>query len=288
MGKIISGITSLLLLGGIGIALWYFLGKPENLSEAKDGLGDAYNKTKDQIDKFDFGDVLEDLSDLDWGQFFNDDPFAGNTTVTLWDEQFIERDDGGLQLTLVNSLSADWQEEFEVAVADWSMSDALTLDVVVEPVDDAWDNDKKCKRQDDKMVVCNGNFGDTGWVGINENEVMGGRIISSVAKMNEYYLNKADFDHRRFTMCHEIGHGFGLPHTDENPYNKNLNDCLDYTDNPSSNVLPGEVNMIKLQEVYLATEREKRLLRRVENKDGSVTETIGWMINEDEAEASSL
>ena len=166
MGKIISGITSLLLLGGIGIALWYFLGKPENLSEAKDGLGDAYNKTKDQIDKFDFGDVLEDLSDLDWGQFFNDDPFAGNSTVTLWDEQFIERDDGGLQLTLVNSLSADWQEEFEVAVADWSMSDALTLDVVVEPVDDAWDNDKKCKRQDDKMVVCNGNFGDTGWVGI--------------------------------------------------------------------------------------------------------------------------
>mmetsp|Transcript_20451 Transcript_20451/g.26081 ORF Transcript_20451/g.26081 Transcript_20451/m.26081 type:complete len:289 (+) Transcript_20451:109-975(+) len=288
MGKIISGITSLLLLGGIGIALWYFLGKPENLSEAKDGLGDAYNKTKDQIDKFDFGDVLEDLSDLDWGQFFNDDPFAGNSTVTLWDEQFIERDDGGLQLTLVNSLSADWQEEFEVAVADWSMSDALTLDVVVEPVDDAWDNDKKCKRQDDKMVVCNGNFGDTGWVGINENEVLGGRIISSVAKMNEYYLNKADFDHRRFTMCHEIGHGFGLPHTDENPYNKNLNDCLDYTDNPSSNVLPGEVNMIKLQEVYLATEREKRLLRRVENKDGSVTETIGWMINEDKAEASSL
>ncbi|KAK1740315.1 hypothetical protein QTG54_009265 [Skeletonema marinoi] len=288
MGKIISGITSLLLLGGIGIALWYFLGKPENLSEAKDGLGDAYNKTKDQIDKFDFGDVLEDLSDLDWGQFFNDDPFAGNSTVTLWDEQFIERDDGGLQLTLVNSLSADWQEEFEVAVADWSMSDALTLDVVVEPVDDAWDNDKKCKRQDDKMVVCNGNFGDTGWVGINENEVLRGRIISSVAKMNEYYLNKADFDHRRFTMCHEIGHGFGLPHTDENPYNKNLNDCLDYTDNPSSNVLPGEVNMIKLQEVYLATEREKRLLRRVENKDGSVTETIGWMINEDEAEASSL
>ncbi len=38
-----------------------------------------------------------------------------------------------------------------------------------------------------------------------ENEVMAGRIISSVAKMNEYYLNKADFEERRFTMCHEIG-----------------------------------------------------------------------------------
>jgi len=94
--------------------------------------------------------------------------------------------------------------------------------------------------------------------------------------------------HHLLTKSYLSLSGFGLPHTDENPYNKNLNDCLDYTDNPSSNVLPGEVNMIKLQEVYLATEREKRLLRRVENKDGSVTETIGWMINEDEAEASSL
>jgi len=28
-----------------------------------------------------------------------------------------------------------------------------------------------------------------------------------VAKMNEYYLMNADYDHRRFTMCHEIGHG---------------------------------------------------------------------------------
>merc|ERR1739841_170875 len=151
----------------------------------------------------------------------------------------------------------------------------------VEPVDNAWENEKKCKRQDGLLVVCNGNFGETGWVGICENEVMGGRIISAVAKMNEYYLNNADFAERRFTMCHEIGHAFGLPHTDENFYNKNLFNCLDYTNDPQENLLPGEVNMVKLKEVYLATERGRRMLRRVENSDGSVTETIGWMVNED-------
>ena len=32
-------------------------------------------------------------------------------------------------------------------------------------------------------------------------------ITNSVAKMNEYYLLNADFNKRRYTMCHEIGHG---------------------------------------------------------------------------------
>ena len=159
LSKVIGSLTTLLLFAGIGIAIWYFLGKPENINEAKEGLGDAYNRTKDQIDKFDFGDVLDSLDGFDWRQFFEDDPFAGNTTVTGWDEQFIKRDDGGLHLTIVNSLSAEWQEEFDIAVADWSESSALQLTVEVLPVDDAWDNEKKCARQKDKMVVCNGNFG---------------------------------------------------------------------------------------------------------------------------------
>ena len=38
-----------------------------------------------------------------------------------------------------------------------------------------------------------------------ENEVMGGRIISAVAKMNEYYLNNADFAERRFTSEFILG-----------------------------------------------------------------------------------
>lgn len=107
------------------------------------------------------------------------------------------------------------------------------------------------------MVVCNANFGATGWVGINENQIIGGRIVSSVAKMNEYYLRNGGYDHRRFTMCHEIGHGLGLPHTDEDPYNRNLGDCLDYTDDPEQNVLPGEVNMAKLREMYLTRRRRR-------------------------------
>ena len=56
---------------------------------------------------------------------------------------------------------------------------------------------------------------------------------------------------------------------------------MDYTNNPETNLLPGDVNMDKLQDAYLAPKRERRLLRRVENSDGSVTETVGLVANED-------
>ena len=87
-------------------------------------------------------------------------------------------------------------------------------------------------------------------------------------------------------MCFCLG--FGLPHTDENPYNKNLGDCMDYTDDPEVNLLPGEVNMNALREVYLSQEPERKLLRRVEQPDGTAIETIGWLVNEDKAEAWGL
>ena len=49
----------------------------------------------------------------------------------------------------------------------------------------------------------------------------------------------------------EIGHGFGLPHTDENPRNRDLGNCLDYTNTPENNLRPGEVNFARLRQIYL-------------------------------------
>ena len=97
-----------------------------------------------------------------------------------------------------------------------------------------------------------GNYGETGWLGINEvlKSVPQGIIQSSVAKMNEHYLFNADYDERLYTMCHELGHGYGLPHTDENFNNQDMGNCLDYTNNPSKNLRPGVVNCNRLQEMY--------------------------------------
>ena len=72
--------------------------------------------------------------------------------------------------------------------------------------------------------------------------------------------------------------GLGLPHTDENPYNSNLGNCLDYTDNPKTNVLPGEVNMAKLRNMYL---NRRRTLSRVEKEDGTVVVTTATMVSDE-------
>ena len=145
-------------------------------------------------------DVLDGLDDLSFGGLFNEDPKLGNNQTTRWKSEFIK--DDGLHLTLYNALDDTWQQEYNDAIADWQQSDALQLTTQRVAVD------YECTRVDGVMVVCNANFGATGWVGINENSISSrGVILSSVSKMNEYYLRNADYNHRRFTMCHEVGHG---------------------------------------------------------------------------------
>ena len=85
-------------------------------------------------------------------------------------------------------------------------------------------------------------------------------------------------------MCHEIGHGFGLPHTDENPYNTDKGNCLDYTITPDNNLYPGQVNYEKLNGMYnLYHLFSGRKLRRQE-EDGRVIESSILYVNEAAAE----
>ena len=64
--------------------------------------------------------------------------------------------------------------------------------------------------------------------------------------------------------------GFGLPHTDDNPYNSDLGNCLDYTTTPQNNLYPGYVNYKKLNGMYNLY--NSRRLRR-ETEDGRVMQT---------------
>ena len=182
------------------------------------------------------------------------DPFAGfggtgtNTNATtglLWPDTKGK----GLELEIVNALDDRWTSYFAEAVADWENGDpdalVLTISVAKSP-------DSSCTPIDGKMKVCNGDYGDTGWRGVNELTFNGKDVIQqSVAKMNEFYLDAGSSDNeKQYTMCHEIGHGFGLAHTDENFMNAPLGDCLDYTKNPAPNLRPGLVNFEKLANMY--------------------------------------
>ena len=126
------------------------------------------------------------------------------------------------------------------------------------------------------MKVCNGDYGDTGWRGINELILTDkNQIVSSVAKMNEYYLTSSTSAlDKQYTMCHEIGHGFGLPHTDENFMNSPLGDCLDYSNSVSENQKPGQVNYDKLAEVYGVVSSSRQLRQRQITTDDQMFRTV--------------
>merc|ERR1711933_427270 len=120
--------------------------------------------------------------------------------------------------------------------------------------------DHLCQPVEGKMKVCNANFGETGWLGVNEIlSYENGFIISSVAKMNEYYLKNAEYVKRQFTICHEMGHGFGLPHTDEDFKNADLGNCMDYTDRPENNLKPDVTNFNRLASIYGVVNEERNL-----------------------------
>ncbi len=78
----------------------------------------------------------------------------------------------------------------------------------------------------------------------------GRRIIASKAKLNEFYLNFESDAQKLYTSCHELGHGFGLPHWDENFYNKDLGNCMDYTQNPHKSSKPDASNFLYLAQLY--------------------------------------
>jgi hypothetical protein len=59
-----------------------------------------------------------------------------------------------------------------------------------------------------------------------------------------------------------MGHGFGLPHTDENYSNTNLGNCLDYTMHVQGNLSPGAFNYNLLSLMYGTIPPSQRKLKK--------------------------
>jgi hypothetical protein len=215
------------------------------------------------------GNIFPGVGDDDW---IDTDPWSGNGVgpsgpISDSNDFSWSNKGNGIRLEILNALDDSWQSTLQVAVANWDAGypiDSLTLSITQV----AYEMD--CKAVQSKLKVCNADYGPTRWRGLNE--VLLNRrtntIISSSAKMNEHYLRNEGGDQKLYTMCHELGHGFGLPHWDEDFYNKDLGNCMDYTNNFDANKHPDETNYEFLLDLYGATElrRQRHLKKRIRER----------------------
>lgn len=193
-----------------------------------------------------FPDLPEGLRDFlpDIEIFDKEDPFNGANPD---DANHWSNDGNGLELTLINALDAEWYPYFEIAVEEWEFGspDSLTLSTETSNAE------SECKAVTGVMKVCNGDYGETDWKGINTVLLQNGWITTSTARMNDHFFTQGSDEHKRqYTMCHEIGHGFGLPHSDESFWNRDLGNCLDYTTRYEGNKSPDESLYQFLADLY--------------------------------------
>jgi hypothetical protein len=161
-----------------------------------------------------------------------------------------------LDLVLVdNHSSADWSNRLGVAAMDWQ--DGFGFDgyryppVVILSIENG--KNASCNPVSGNVQVCNGDYGETGWLGVASIWTRGTTIIAGTAKLNDTYHNYPPYNDsswRQLVICQEVAHTFGLDHQDENFNNDNLGTCMDYTSSPEGNEHPNQHDYDQLELMY--------------------------------------
>jgi len=85
--------------------------------------------------------------------------------------------------------------------------------------------------------VCNGSYGNNGWLGLASINITGGtHITQGSAKMNDTYFNTTTYNNpneREHVVCQEVAHTFGLDH--QSTDGSSQNSCMDYFSNTGAN-----------------------------------------------------
>lgn len=136
-----------------------------------------------------------------------------------------------LTIRLGDNLTTAWDPYLRSASVDWTKS--VPIDTLVQL---GSRSPYSCSPTYGRVEVCNYRYGTNGWLGIASVWTQYGHIVQGTVRLNDTYFVSASYNTpawRRFVMCQEIGHTFGLDHQDENHSNVNLGSCMDYTNDPT-------------------------------------------------------
>ncbi len=135
-----------------------------------------------------------------------------------------------------NLTSKEWKSYLSQASQDWN-SDPLGQSPLMTSIVTG-SGGKRCSSVSGTTQVCNGTYGNNGWLGLATIYLSGDHITRGTAKMNDTYFNLDKYNNpneKLHVMCQEVAHTFGLGHQDES--GASLNTCMDYFSNTGANAL---------------------------------------------------
>ncbi|MER5205513.1 hypothetical protein [Streptomyces sp. NPDC002825] len=165
-----------------------------------------------------------------------------------WGSYHWARTSNPFTLKIGDNLSSGWKSYLSTASTDWSKSSVLDTTVVA-----GQSSSKRCGATSGRVEVCNGTYGNNGWLGIASISASGSHITAGTVKLNDTYFSTATYNTpawKQLVTCQEVGHTFGLDHQDEIFDNPNLGTCMDYTNNPGTNTHPNQHDYDQLATIY--------------------------------------
>jgi len=141
-------------------------------------------------------------------------------------------------LKVGNNMSATWRPHLTQASSDWNSPG--TFGASSTPLLTALVNgtsNKRCSMVQGTVQVCNGRYGNNGWLGLASINITGGvHITQGSAKMNDTYFDTSTYNNpneRLHVVCQEVAHTFGLDH--QSTDGSSQNSCMDYFSNTGAN-----------------------------------------------------
>ena len=192
-----------------------------------------------------------------------------------WGGYHWARQSNPFTLKLGNNLSSAWQTYLVGASGDWSQS--TVLDTTIVP---GTTKPRTCKATTGMVQVCNGSYGNNGWLGLASISITDGtHITRAYVKLNDTYFSTGQYNTpawREMVTCQEVGHTFGLDHQDTNFDNANLGTCMDYTNDPSTNQRPNKHDFDELGTIYSHLDSTTTVGAALPNGSAAAAEASAW------------